>query len=228
MLLDPKFSQIKSSLLKLKENNSLEKEKQKLKKDMKIFYNYFSLYDKSDTILKKYKDNDFIRLFPDEKDTFNKIKEHIKFLNDIKIYEVYKDLREQVFEEENKDYKNLKDKLEIEEKKIENLTKTNKDDITLDLRKREIEDMKILLNQIKNTKMQMDQNIEDQGAVLDKIERSVDEVVYEKSEVLIKENKELEKNSDNLKKKICILISVVSIVVIIGLLGGIIAIVASK
>jgi len=96
------------------------------------------------------------------------------------------------------------------------------------LRKREIEDMKILLNQIKNTKMQMEQNIEDQGAVLDKIERNVDEVVYEKSEVLIKENKELEKNSDNLKKKICILISVVSVVVIIGLLGGIIAIVASK
>lgn len=88
--------------------------------------------------------------------------------------------------------------------------------------------MKIILNQIKNTKMQMDQNIEDQGAVLDKIERNVDEAVYEKSEVLIKENKELEKNSDNLKKKICILISVVSVVVIIGLLGGIIAIVASK
>jgi len=96
------------------------------------------------------------------------------------------------------------------------------------LRKRELEEMKIILNQIKNTKMQMDQNIEDQGAVLDKIERNVDEAVYEKSEVLIKENKELEKNSDNLKKKICILISVVSIVVIIGLLGGIIAIVASK
>ena len=228
MLLDPKFSQIKSSLVKLKENNSLEKEKQKLKKDMKTFYNYFSLYEKSDTILKKYKDNDFIRLFPDEKDTFNKIKEHIKFLNEIKINEVYKDLRDQEFEEENKDYKNLKNNLENEEKKIENLIKTNKDDITLDLRKTELEEMKVVLNQIKDIKQEMDRKIKEQGEILENIESNVVVVDQEKSEVLIKAKKELDKNPDNLKKKICILISMISIVVIVGLLGGIIAIVASK
>ena len=226
MLIDPKFSQIKSSLLKLKDNNSLEEEKQKLKKDMKLFYRYFSLYENSDEILKKYKAKEFSELFPDEMETFFEIQKLIKFLNDIKINEIYKDLRNQEFEEENKEFKMINNNLKNEEKKLENLINSNKDDITLELRKKEIEDLKLIVNQMKEAKQRIDLRVKEQEAELDIIEENV--VKPEKSEPLITAKEEIEKSSDNLKKKICILISVVAVVVIVGVLGGIIVVVASK
>ena len=173
MLIDPKFSQIKSSLLKLKDNNSLEEEKQKIKKDMKLFYRYFSLYESSDKILKEYNAKEFSILFPDEIETFFEIQKLIKFLNDIKINEIYKDLRNQEFEEENKEFKMINNNLKNEEKKLENLINSNKDDITLELRKKEIDDLKLIVNQMKEVKQRIDLRVKEQEAELDIIEENV-------------------------------------------------------
>ena len=227
MLIDPKFSQIKTSLLKLKDNNFLEEEKQKLKKDMKLFYRYFLLYEESDNILNNYRAKEFSELDPDGMETYFEMQKLIKFLNDIKINEIYKDLRNEEFEEENKEFKILNNNIKNEEKKLENLINSNKDDITIELRKKEIEDMKLILNQLKETKQRTDLRLKEQGELLDNIEKNV--VQVEKSEPLITAKEEIQ-NSDNSKskKKIYILISVVAAVIFIGVLGGIIVVVASK
>lgn len=202
-------------------NNIIENSKQlstrdqlvdDLKNVKKDFKDYFSIYDKMDKIFKKYDDDDY--------DTFaNKLGEEfyetinskVRFLNDIKIREIYEevcnngvddedDLNENYQQNDNNDDMMIQlqdhqiiDKKEYYEKREEDLQKVHQ-----------------IAGKIKDLTQDMAKTLEGQREKLDTIENHVDEAhdnAVEARQQIIKANQSSKKNT----KKLCCIIFIIAV-----------------
>ena len=199
-LINPKFKKIHSSLFQLKDNNSLKKEIQTLKNNNKLFSKYYFIYEQSDTIIKKYEGDDLSELPEDEIEYFIKIKKHIKFLNDIKIKEIYENLKSQEYEDEDKNENEIEDieNINNNEQKLGNIEVVeliNHNEF-YERRKKELEDLNLKAKKLRDIKQDLDLRLKEKKEELENNENNEnDEEKSEKSEVLIKENKEGNENS---------------------------------
>ena len=102
-LVDSKYSEIKSLFSDINKNKyTLEEQKQIFKQKYMDFTIYFFFYEESAEILNKYGDD--LYELSSETETLNKIKEQIKKLNDIKIKEIYENLKELKYQDQYKEF----------------------------------------------------------------------------------------------------------------------------
>ena len=241
-LVDSKYSEIKSLFSDINKNKyTLEEQKQIFKQKYMDFTIYFFFYEESAEILNKYGDD--LYELSSETETLNKIKEQIKSLNDIKIKEIYENLKELKYQDQYKEFlKNERCNNVKEERNNNNNVKdeknnNDKDEIKIiesgsikELleKKKEIEELEL---QIRQTKKELIKGIKSfhyykEEIIEDYLYKPVKIKEYneEKPEILFKEykyNKEFDQKPDNFKKKKCILFFVVAIVIIVGLIGRI-------
>lgn len=202
-------------------NNIIENSKQlstrdqlvdDLKNVKKDFKDYFSIYDKMDKIFKKYDDDDndtFANKLGEE--FYETINSKVRFLNDIKIREIYEevcnngvddedDLNENYQQNDNNDDMMIQlqdhqiiDKKEYYEKREEDLQKVHQ-----------------IAGKIKDLTQDMAKTLEGQREKLDTIENHVDEAhdnAVEARQQIIKANQTSKKNT----KKLCCIIFIIAV-----------------
>ena len=190
LLKHAKFSKIQSALSNLKNKKiSLKDAIEVFKKNLSQFNKYYLFYEQSDSIFKKYKNDDLCKLFHNKED-FYQIKKQINLLNDIKIREIYENVKNQI-ENENQDIENIDNNGEEKIELVNDLLHNNE---AIERRKEELEEIERIKRQIMQTKKAMELDVNQQSEALNQIEKNVENELAQsyKSEVLVKDNKEVD------------------------------------